>query len=428
MATQKKLAQELMDCGKALSKAKVEIKKIKRKLIQERDENLKSDLKNKLEQMETIKFANQNVNRIIKIIMDGIAWRNMDYNRPILRIMAENKPSGRIDINDSGFKGLLRLADAIMHSQKSIILINDLTNFIRIGDLTEKIKKNVFIHESKRRGKKLVNIFSIIKDINTNRGVSKQSFRLFKVQTAITHKKIFLDGKKEVNIQDVNIKFKNHLKKVKKIIKKAKHKGFCSATITDHLIITCVDIIKVVELIREKKCTYEDVFQFNSEWNESDFVLPFQNLDFFYKNEDYFIPNMTPYSVFPFPVKYCYELMSGRLLLRARLNITKLCEVFRNEGWEVDLVDIDNFVKKARKSGKIFPEISKMFEHDETILTLKKHSFNLSIPAVLLFRIGMDFMSAETLLDEVESIYEIAIKGKDEMNMINNLGEKKVWN
>jgi len=417
-----------MDGGKALSDAKIEIMKVKRKITQEKDEKLKSELKNRLELIETTKFANQNINRIIRIIIDGIAWRNLDYQRTIFRLMAEHRPTGRIDINDSGFKGVLNLADAIMLNRKSIVIINDLTNFIRIGDLTEKYRNNIFVHESKRKGKRIVNIFTLLKDLKRNWGMSKQSYLLLKVQTAITHKKIFLEDGKIVNIRDINIKFKNHLKKVKGIIKKAKRRGFYSEMTANYLIVSCMDIIKAVKIVREKKCKFEDIYRVEDVLRESDFVLSFQNLDFFYRNEEYFIPNMTPYSVFPFSSKICYELMNGRLLLSSRLNITELCKVFRNNGWEVELIDVNKFLKRTNRVAHEFPNISKMFERDETICILKKERFNLGIPAMMLFRVGMDFMDAETLLKEVETIYNLSVPDKNEWILINNLGEKKVWN
>ncbi len=428
MAFQKNLAAKLMDCSRALSDATVKIKRLRKRINEEDNDGEKNELISRLEQIENTKFANQNISRIIKIIIDGIAWRNLDYNRINFRLMAENRPSGRIDINDSGFIGMMNLADSLMRGRKSIVIINDLTNFIRIGDLTEKYKKNVFIHEVKRKGKRVINIFTILKDREMNRGISKQSNRLLKVQTALTHKKIFLENGGIVKIRNISFKFNNHLRRVRGIIKKAKKLGFYQEVIADYLVVSCMDIVKAVKIAHKSDCSVGDIYKFEDIWNELDFVLPFQNLDFFYRNEEYFIPNMTPYSVFPFPSKICLELMNGRLLLNASLNITELCKIFRCNGWEVELIDIESFISKNRRITSDFPNISKMFEYDETICIIKRGGFNLGIPATWIFRVGMDFMAAETLLEEVEAIFNLAIQGKDEWSAINNPREKRIWN
>ena len=94
-----------------------------------------------------------------------------------------------------------------------------------------------------------------------------------------------------------------------------------------------MDIIKSGENAQKENRDIWENYETNEEWDESDIIIPVLNIDFFYKSEDYFIPNMTPYTVFPFPSKICIELLNGRLLLVAKLNISEVYRLFEKNGW-----------------------------------------------------------------------------------------------
>ena len=94
--------------------------------------------------------------------------------------------------------------------------------------MTEFSKLGILIHESKAKGRRIKNIFTLLQDVSRVSKISKQSERLLKIQTAITHKKIFIDNNQTVKIKDIKVPFENYLRDVKKIIFKAKKEGFFS--------------------------------------------------------------------------------------------------------------------------------------------------------------------------------------------------------
>lgn len=421
------MAKNLSGCYKAIQDGKKEIKRIKKKIHSEINEDKKVKLEQKLEGIQIRVFAHKNVVRIIKTIIDGIVWRNLKFDRSILRLIASNRITGYIDINEPGFRGVLNIAKSIVWHRKSVVIINDISNFLRVGDLTEISKLGILIHESKAKGRRVRNIFSLLQDIKKTSKMSKQSERLLKAQTAISHRKIFIDNDQTVKIRDLKVPFKNYLNDVKKIILKAKREGFCSKKISDYLVVSCQDLIQSIKLKRNGKIKDWTDFKTAEDWEKKDFILPFTNTDSFYKNEDFFIPNMTPYSIFPFASKICSELLSGRLILTARLNISKVYGYFEENGWGVDGTSVDEFVKRGQKVESLYPDIYEAYHYDETLCVLNRGRFNLSIPATLIFRIGMDFMAAATILLEAEEVFKQAVPFKDEMSAINILGERKTW-
>lgn len=421
------MANNLSKCYKAIQKEKNEVKIIKNRKNSEINKKSKAKLEKQLEEIQIRIFAHKNIARIIKTIVDGIAWRNLKFDRPILRLIASNRRTGYIDINEPGFRGVINIAKSIVWNKKRVVIINDISNFIRIGDVTEISKLEILIHESKAKGKKVRNIFSLLQVLKETSKISKQTKRLIKAQTAISYRKIFIDNGETVEIRDLMIPFKNYLKDVKKIILKAKKEGFFSKKISEYLVVSCLDTIQSVQLKRNGKIKDWTDFKTAENWDEKDFIFPFKNTDSFYKNEDFFIPNMTPYSVFPFPSKICSELLSGRLILKARLNISKVYSYFEENGWRVNRKSVDEFVKRVQKVASLYLDIDEAYHYDESLCILKRGNFNLAIPATLIFRIGMDFMAAETILLAVEEVFKQAVPFKKMISTMNFLNERRIW-
>lgn len=421
------VAKSLTRCYRAIQEGKIEIKRLKNKIKSETTQKKRIKLEQQLEAIQIRLFAHKNIARITKTIVDGIVWRNMHFDRSVIRLIASNRKTGFIDINESGFRGVLNVGKSILWNRKSKVIFNDISNFLRVGDLTEISKSGIFIHEIKKKGKRIKNIFSLLQDIKRTSKISKQSEMLLKVQTALSHRKIFIDNSQTVQIRNIKVPFKNYLNDVKKIILKAKREGFFSKKITDYLFVSCLDLKKSVQLMNEGKIKDWKEFKTAEDWESTDFILPFTNTDTFYKNEDFFIPNMTPYSIFPFSSRICLELLSGRLVLTARLNISKIYHYFGENGWAVNGISLDEFIKRGQKIASLYPNIYEAYHYDETLCILKRGKFNLAIPATNIFRIGMDFMSAETILLEAEQIYEQAVPFKDGWSAINILGERSIW-
>ncbi len=374
------MAKNLSACYEAIREGKKEVKRLKNKIKSEINQEDKVKLEQKLEDVQIRIFAHKNIARITKTIIDGIVWRNLKFDRSILRLIASNRITGFININEPGFRGVLNVAKSIVLHRKSIVIINDISNFLRVGDLTEISKLGIIIHEIKEKGRRIRNIFSLLHDLKKTSRMSKQSERLLKVQTAISHRKIFIGNDKTVGIRNLKLPFKNYLGDVRKIILRAKKNGFYSKKISEYLVVSCIDLIQSVKLERNGKIKNWTDFKTAEDWEEKDFILPFSNTDSFYKNEDLFIPNMTPYSVFPFSTKICSELLSGRLILTARLNISKVYSYFEENGWEVDGTSIDEFVRRGQKVKSLYPDIYEAYHYDETLCVLHRGGLNFSIP------------------------------------------------
>ena len=419
-----RLANFLDGCFAAIKEGKVEAKKLKVKIGEETNKDAKSELIEALDGIQTRFFAHKNLARIAKYIADGIAWRKLNYDRSVIRLLSSNRRTVSINVNEPGFKGVLNVARGLTAQHRSCVIINDLTNFIRIGDLTEIYKKSVYIHECKQKGKRIRNIFTLLHDIKKVNNIGRQSDQLLTAQTAITHRVIIVNSKQTVRIKEIDIPFHDFLKDIKRVISKANKNGYSSKLISSYLSVSCLNL---KELIQQKKVEEWKKFQRADNWDDKDFVVPFTNTDTFYKNEDFFIPNWTPYSIFPFSAKMCLGLLSGNLILTALLNLSNLYEYFRENGWEVEGLSEGQFIRRYDPGLPLVPNMETAYQYDETLCVLKRGAFHLAIPATWIFRIGMDFVSPKTILLEAEKIFHEAVPPQSDMVAINITREKKVW-
>ena len=65
--------------------------------------------------------------RIIKDIADGMAWRVLGYNRPLMRILSQGQSPGRLKTTISKEP---QVAENILDKYNTHVLINDLTNIL----------------------------------------------------------------------------------------------------------------------------------------------------------------------------------------------------------------------------------------------------------------------------------------------------------
>lgn len=205
------------------------------KAIKESKEKSKKNLNFKLSL-----FLHQQLLRITKSIADGIAWRVLGFDRPFLRIMAEAKryPSS-VQFSSYSYKRTQLKAFELALFNNSRVLLNDITNFLRFGDLIEINEKEMKIHELKKSGKRIINLNKIYeqfqKDPKTR--ISNQVKKLIAAQ--IARDKRVLISNKEFRIMDLDIEFKNNLEEVESLIDSAEKNLFSTKIFGNYLKVTC---------------------------------------------------------------------------------------------------------------------------------------------------------------------------------------------
>lgn len=324
--------------------------------------------------------ANKQILRILQTICDGIAWRNINFNRPLLRVFSDNDSSGYLE--DSDYSSIMSL----VCKRGEIIVANDLTRCCRIADYTLITKdKKIILIESKRRGLLLNDVRDIYEKIKKNKKniPSPQDQRHIIAQNTIITKKIevpiFKQGQikndLEVKIIDTDIEIKNHFKLVKKLIKKANKEALVLYEIEDGRIMYIIahDVIyksickgnKTIEWFDNKLSKFKKEINDWKQKQDGEIVM-ISSHDSFIQEENQYARNVLPYSILPFSSKDCIRMMSGHLEIKYYYNVNKIKKLLENSGW---LVEDGNLLKTLKN--KSIEQID-FIENKDRVLFKKK--------------------------------------------------------
>ncbi len=93
------------------------------------------DFKKQKEHNQSESASLKIINKVLREIVDGMVWRLFNYNRPILSMLADKQPIEIIRPEKGTINNLFEFADTFL-KHNSIAILNDITNFLRVGDVT----------------------------------------------------------------------------------------------------------------------------------------------------------------------------------------------------------------------------------------------------------------------------------------------------
>lgn len=310
-----------------------------------------------LQRLESTLFANHHLARVLKTIVDGIAWRNLSYKRPILRLLSENKSSGYLTDHE------IRTYKKQLSIRRHRILINDLTRYLRIADFIQIEKTgHVMFFESKDLGKKIKDTSQIFDQLKKDkRAPTPQELRQIVAQMSFVDNKISIPVVKGGRISEIEYEIiddvcpiPTHHKTVQQMIKTAGRKGYSMGALEPGYFISVVSYDK----FKNKREVDQGFKNYKSEFKkqkEKCFLgnhgplFSISSWDAFHEEGGHFMRNYTPFSVLPFRDKDCINLMMGFLQITVWFDIEVLLQRLRDEGWMV------KFNKNLKKQKRVNP-------------------------------------------------------------------------
>ena len=341
--------------------------------------------------------------------------------------------AGDVDIKSQSFKSELEWAYKISETFDSVVILNDLTRFLRVGDITEINKGGVIIHEIKKFGRKIINLFTLQK-LKKSDGISDQSRRLLELQRIALSEKAIIGGV-DIRTEKLNIELKTNFDRLQHLLKKSETELVVSEQIEPciTLNITNFDAISLVG----SAINVDDLKTKLSFPIKKGMYLPQSNWDAFYNDEKgNFIRSIIPYSVFPLSAKQCMKLISGHYLVDCILDVEKLREILQAHNWVVENVteeELDqqlNLYESVEKT--IFSKKTPLYNfapNEIGLLKIKRGAFSVNLTPNFYSRLTMEFMTLETFLEMLEEMYTIAsIKKRPDsyFPIFNN--ELSIWN
>ena len=304
----------------------------------------------------------------IRSIGDGIAWRALDYDRAVTRLMAEQATKQRI--MSDGLMG--ELLEWSIHFDKGsgVAILNSLTNCLAVGDVTvvkddgsaEIVEVKSSTTKSRRKIRQKQKMREIVTLLSSGEGNA---------------------GDKEVSIEILPIEPESGLDKIGVLLSEAEVRGWACDKISNCLYVECFDFEKMpsfdaiktdVEKLRERLI---------GNWTQNgDFVLDMNSLDLIA-----FSPNCAPFSIFPFPNRICIDLLIGKKCYISYLNQTAVAREFEFRGWKV-----------ARTTEQLIED-----GRTEESLLIEKGRFYAAVPPADFMRMQMEALRVQTVISAFEA-------------------------
>jgi len=378
-------------------------KDLEEKLIEDEKKGdiSKEDLEHEQRHIRSEIYGTNILNKALREIADGIVWKYLKYNRAILYMLADKQPIDTIRLDEGTLNNLYEFSDAFL-DPGSVAIYNDITNFLRVGDITQINEDDsieiIEVKASKKRGKR----------------ITRQKERMSEIveffNTGITN----YDGKL-LKIENSSIKQKTYLSLMKNAILKARHKGFETLLLGTYLILEITDYSKETsssEFISYFESRHKTI---REEWSKNnDFIYS----SFFIDKMDY-SKNCAPFSIYPFNIETCTDIMMGRLMIRVLFNFSEFMRILKKSGWKI----ADTLINKSKNEikslrGKDINSVS--------LLKINKGPFTLDVPPSLIARMQYELLAPSVLLEEFEELYNRGPQ-KEDYFLTNYMDEKKLW-
>jgi hypothetical protein len=338
--------------------------------------------------------------RGVRDVADGIAWRALNYDRLAIKQLAMKPQTGALQ-----FDALeAELSGAIAHAESSgdIVVINDLTNFLRFGDLTAVGGDEVKISEvkagvgsarsgkAKRQRRKLKEKLDFL---NTGVGVSP-------------------DGSPAV-LLPTTVSARSHAAEVKQLLGQSTREGSAHARLSDSLAVEVVRPPVIISL--DRGCVFHNPFE----------QSPRQYVWHTYKALGTWTSNKAPFSVFPFASEDCASILAGSVWILSYCNLENIMRCFRRRGLEAHLPSSDEWRVLAHLPlGE--------FRHSELrvpIEVAKRGGALLQMSLAALARVFCEFLDEESVADQIEETLDLAADVDEELSLfgIGFANEGDIW-
>ncbi len=362
-----------------------------------------NDVDYQLQNIKSELFSNDIINRALKEISDGFVWRYFDYNRAILNILADKEPIDSIRRDKGTINNLYEFAE-VFTKDSSTAIYNDITNFLRVGDVTEINNDGTIDFIEVKSGK------------TRGRRISRQKQRMEELIEFFNTGLSNYDGR-QFKIVESNIKQKYYLGILHDTIMKAKHRGYDTALIGNHIILEIVDgskMIKSKDFMSYFESRHKSIREL---WNKNndfiDFSLIMEKMEY--------SKNCAPFSIFPFSDEICADIIAGKILIGIHFNYSEILRIIKKSGWTI----VDSIISKTEDE---LMKLRGLESKDITFLQIKKGGFLINVPPGFIARLKFELLAPSVLIEYLDSMYLMRHDNLHDAYLYNFVDDRKTWN
>ncbi|MEX1253128.1 MAG: hypothetical protein WEE64_02190 [Dehalococcoidia bacterium] len=308
-------------------------------------------------------------------------------------VLARKAQTGALNLE--GTLAELEAAGACAEETGSLVVINDITNFIRYGDFTAVSPDgNVSIVEVKAG-----------KGSSQSGRAARQSRKLSNVTTFLNNRW----GHTRYGASAIlrhNVALRTHLPSVEQLIGRARETGAANERLSDCL---AVDVWCMDRLFADgRKPTRHNPFEQSGQAMTGHSLKSFSS----------FAPNFAPYSVFPLTARDCADLIVGAIWLVSHFNWGNVVRCLKRRDLQVEVVN----------DGRL-PFTPGTRQEFALAVSRGRYQHAFYIPWGELGRIMMEFLSEESFADAIEELLDRSTwRGAPVSVFASFASEPSLWN
>jgi hypothetical protein len=369
------------------------VKKCKTRLDElEPDGGPENNANNEIEGIKREMFLFQVYANAIRSIGDGIAWRALDYDRAVIRLMGERATKQRV--MSEGLTGELIEWSAHFDRGTGIAILNSLTNCLAVADVTVV------------RDDGSAEIVEVKSSNTKSRRKIRQKHKMSEVVTLLSSGEGDVEDK-EVSIEILPIEPESGLNRIGALLSEAEARGWASDKISNCLYVECFDFEKISSFDSINAAVADAKERLIGSWSaQGDFIVDLNSLDLIA-----FSPNCAPFSIFPFPSRICIDLLIGRKCYIAYLNQNAVAREFEYRGWTV-VKTPEQLVAEGRTN--------------ESLL-IEKGQFHAAVPPADYMRMQMEALRVQTVISAFEAKFKEGPKASSGFLLHLYEGERVLW-
>lgn len=337
--------------------------------------------------------------RSLRDIADGIAWRLFDCDRAALHELARR--STRPHINPEGILAELHTFASYSNERSGIAVLNDLTNFLKFGDVTVRRHSGEF------------EIVEVKSGTSGSGRLTRQRQGIMEVVELLSRDQGREVTGEPVRISEVQVTPEMFVGNLAGVLARAGREGAGVEIVGSHLVMDCMDFRAGAERHLEKEKVFgilERGWRVVDRWKESgDFVLVLDASERYAHAQNY-----APASVLPLEPSMCVRIMAGSVALTAVLNVSAVLRGLEGRGWVV-VKPPERLAAEAAEEGK----------SEAPIAVLRRGRLTTSLPAALVGRLGMEFLKPKSLSEMLDAVLES--DGERGYSFVNLAGEREMW-
>ncbi len=306
----------------------------------------------------------------------------------------------RVNNKFSMFKLQLNILTDLINNRKAIDEYNNkLTELISNKD-NGSIYPEDFDHASGGRG---------------GRRIARQKQRMIELVEFINTGATEYDGSK-FQIIESNLKQVYYLKDLLNSINRARFKGYDSILIGSHLILEVVDLGKIDDPDNFKEYLRKRHESIKEQWKrKNDFVFRAFLIE---KLE--FSRNYIPYSILPFSVDICTDIIMGKLMISSILNFSEIMQMVEKAGWVIK----DSFLFKSEEELK---KLEGLDVNDVPILVVKRGNCSINVAHSYFGKLRYELWSPKSLINVLEEEYARGPNHGYDASLIDFIDDQRIW-